>query len=107
MRIEATVRGSSVTVVECRPLWRADPTEWSKVPVAQLRLVPVVLDDVRRHLRAVKDRLWPRRGSTPVRAVLRTWQPGPRICSAEGSAALRDHLRYRRISQLAGYVGRT
>ncbi|HEX6513810.1 MAG TPA: hypothetical protein VF157_16010 [Chloroflexota bacterium] len=37
IRIEATVCGSSVTIVECRPLWRADPTEWSKVRVAQLR----------------------------------------------------------------------
>jgi hypothetical protein len=37
VRIEATVRGSSVTIAECRPLWRAEPTEWSKVRVAQVR----------------------------------------------------------------------
>lgn len=36
VRIEATVRGSSVTILECRPLWQANLTEWSKVRVAQL-----------------------------------------------------------------------
>jgi hypothetical protein len=27
VRIEATVRGSSVTIFECRPLWQANLTE--------------------------------------------------------------------------------
>ncbi len=31
VRIEATVRGSSVTIFDCRPLWQTNLTEWSKV----------------------------------------------------------------------------
>jgi len=71
MRIEATVRGSSVTVVECRPSGAQTRLNGPRCPSPQLRLVPAVLDDVRRHLRAVKDRLWPPawfdadQGSTP------------------------------------------
>jgi DUF3024 family protein len=37
VRIEASVRGGSVTIVECRPPWQSNLTEWSKVRVAQLR----------------------------------------------------------------------
>ena len=37
VRIEASVRGGSVTIFECRPLWQSNLTEWSKVHVAQLR----------------------------------------------------------------------
>ena len=37
IRIEAAVRGSSVSIYECRPPWHPDLTEWSKVRVAQLR----------------------------------------------------------------------
>jgi hypothetical protein len=37
VRIEATVRGNSVTIFDCRPLWNANLTEWSKVRVVQLR----------------------------------------------------------------------
>jgi hypothetical protein len=37
IRIEVTVRGNSVTILDCRPLWHTDLTEWSKVRVAQLR----------------------------------------------------------------------
>jgi hypothetical protein len=37
VRIEAQVRGSSVTVFDRRPPWHPDLTEWSKVSVAQLR----------------------------------------------------------------------
>lgn len=37
IRIEVVVRGSSVSIFECRPLWHANLTEWSKVRVAQLR----------------------------------------------------------------------
>ncbi|TAJ17193.1 MAG: DUF3024 domain-containing protein [Dehalococcoidia bacterium] len=36
-RVEATVRGRSVTIFDCRPPWQANLTEWSRVPVAQLR----------------------------------------------------------------------
>ena len=37
IRIEAAVRGSSVSIYECRPPWHSDLSEWSKVRVAQLR----------------------------------------------------------------------
>jgi hypothetical protein len=37
IRVEAAVRGSSVSIYECRPPWHPDLTEWSKVRVAQLR----------------------------------------------------------------------
>lgn len=37
IRIEVTVRGSSVTILESRPLWQASQAEWSQVRVAQLR----------------------------------------------------------------------
>jgi Protein of unknown function (DUF3024) len=37
IRIDAAVRGSSVTIYECRPPRRPNLTEWSKVRVAQLR----------------------------------------------------------------------
>jgi Protein of unknown function (DUF3024) len=37
VRIEAAVRGSSVTIFDCRPPWHPNLTEWSKVRVAQLR----------------------------------------------------------------------
>ena len=37
-RIEHTVRGSSITIVERRPPWNpADGSEWSSLKVAQLR----------------------------------------------------------------------
>ena len=36
-RIEAAVRGNSVTIFDCRPPWHPNLTEWSKVRVAQLR----------------------------------------------------------------------
>jgi len=36
-RIEADVRGKSVTIFECRPPWHPNLTDWSRVPVAQLR----------------------------------------------------------------------
>lgn len=36
-RVEMTVRGHSVTIFDCRPPWHPNLTEWSKVPVAQLR----------------------------------------------------------------------
>lgn len=37
VRVEATVRGRSVTLFECRPPWDGSPSDWSRVPVAQLR----------------------------------------------------------------------
>ena len=37
IRVEAALRGSSVSTYECRPPWHLDLTEWSKVRVAQLR----------------------------------------------------------------------
>jgi hypothetical protein len=36
-RVEADVRGRSVTIYDCRPPWHPDLTGWSRVPVAQLR----------------------------------------------------------------------
>jgi len=39
-RIEATVRGNSVTIFDCRPPWQPNLTQWSKAPVAQLRYKP-------------------------------------------------------------------
>jgi DUF3024 family protein len=37
VRIEATARGNSITILESRPLWQANQAEWSTVRVAQLR----------------------------------------------------------------------
>lgn len=38
VRVEHTVRGSSVTILEVRPPWREDfGPEWTKRPIAQLR----------------------------------------------------------------------
>jgi len=34
------VRGTSVTVLDCRALWEPDVVEWSRSPVAQLRYDP-------------------------------------------------------------------
>jgi hypothetical protein len=39
-RVEASVRGKSVTIFDCRPPWHPSLTEWSRVPIAQLRYVP-------------------------------------------------------------------
>jgi hypothetical protein len=39
-RVEADVRGKSVTIYDCRPPWHPDLTDWSRVPVAQLRYDP-------------------------------------------------------------------
>ena len=41
-RVEADVRGNSVTILDCRPPWREEFTTWSRVPVAQLRYKPDV-----------------------------------------------------------------
>ncbi|GAC1532126.1 MAG: DUF3024 domain-containing protein [Acidimicrobiales bacterium] len=39
-RVEADVRGNSVTIFDCRPPWHDRLTEWSRVPVTQLRYKP-------------------------------------------------------------------
>ncbi|HZB41649.1 MAG TPA: DUF3024 domain-containing protein [Ilumatobacter sp.] len=39
-RVEANVRGKSVTIFDCRPPWHPNLTDWSRVPVAQLRYDP-------------------------------------------------------------------
>lgn len=36
-RVEMAVRGTSVTIFDCRPPWHPSLTEWSRVPIAQLR----------------------------------------------------------------------
>jgi Protein of unknown function (DUF3024) len=41
VRLELSVRGNSITIVERRPPWREDfGPDWSSVKVAQLRLEP-------------------------------------------------------------------
>ena len=38
VRVEATTRGRTVTIVECRPPWREDiGGDWTRQPIAQLR----------------------------------------------------------------------
>lgn len=37
IRIEVGVRGRSVTIFECRPPWHENLTEWSRMPIAQIR----------------------------------------------------------------------
>lgn len=39
-RVEATNRGNRVTIFDCRPPWHAELTDWTRVPVAQLRYDP-------------------------------------------------------------------
>jgi hypothetical protein len=40
MRLEATVRGNSVTIADCRPQWPDAPLEWIRGNIAQLRYQP-------------------------------------------------------------------
>lgn len=40
VRVEAAVRGYSVTIFDCRPPWHPNFIEWSRVRVAQLRYSP-------------------------------------------------------------------
>ncbi len=41
IRMEVVVRGSLVTIVECRAPWRADiGPDWTRFPIAQLRFEP-------------------------------------------------------------------
>jgi Protein of unknown function (DUF3024) len=37
IRVEADIRGKSVTILECRPPWHENQTDWSRMRVAQLR----------------------------------------------------------------------
>jgi hypothetical protein len=41
-RVEIKVRGNAVTIFDCRPSWHPDDSEWSRVPVAQLRYQPSI-----------------------------------------------------------------
>ena len=36
VRIEVTTRGRSISIHECRPVWRGTPGEWTRMPIAQL-----------------------------------------------------------------------
>ncbi len=36
-RVEARLRGPSITIFDCRPPWHASDPEWSRAPIAQLR----------------------------------------------------------------------
>ncbi len=40
MQVEVGVRGKSVTIFECRPPWDEQGTEWSRLPIGQLRYDP-------------------------------------------------------------------
>lgn len=42
MRVEARVRGNSVTVLECRPPWPEGAGDWTRAPLAQLRYNPAM-----------------------------------------------------------------
>ena len=37
VRLEVSTRGKSVSIHECRPVWRGAPGEWTKMPIAQIR----------------------------------------------------------------------
>lgn len=40
MRLDVMARGNSVTIADCRPLWKGAPGEWTHQPIAQLRYQP-------------------------------------------------------------------
>jgi hypothetical protein len=40
MRVEAGVRGKSVTLFECRPPWPEKEGGWTRMPIGQLRFDP-------------------------------------------------------------------
>jgi hypothetical protein len=40
MRLEVEVRGNSVTIVDCRPLFHGEPGDWTRMKIAQLRFDP-------------------------------------------------------------------
>lgn len=37
VRLEVTTRGKSISIHECRPIWRGAPREWTRTPIAQIR----------------------------------------------------------------------
>ena len=37
VRLEVTTRGKSISIHECRPIWRGAPGEWTRMPIAQFR----------------------------------------------------------------------
>lgn len=37
VRLEVTTRGRSVSIYECRPIWKGAPAEWTKMAIAQIR----------------------------------------------------------------------
>ena len=43
MRVEVGVRGKSVTIFESRPPWDKQGTEWSRLPIGQLRYDPATV----------------------------------------------------------------
>jgi hypothetical protein len=40
VRVEHSLRGKSVSIFECRPPWHDGLSEWSRMPIAQLRYNP-------------------------------------------------------------------
>src|SRR5688572_29192859 len=40
LRLEATTRGNSITIADCRPPWNDAHGEWMRLPIAQLRYAP-------------------------------------------------------------------
>jgi len=37
VRLEVTTRGKSISIHECRPIWKGAPGEWTKMAIAQIR----------------------------------------------------------------------
>jgi hypothetical protein len=37
VRLEVTARGKSVSIYECRPIWKGAPAEWTKMAIVQIR----------------------------------------------------------------------
>jgi hypothetical protein len=37
VRLQVTTRGKSISIHECRPVWRGAHGEWTKMPIAQIR----------------------------------------------------------------------
>ena len=40
MRLQVDVRGDSVTILDCRPLWHGAPGEWTQMKIAPAALRP-------------------------------------------------------------------
>jgi hypothetical protein len=37
VRLEVTTRGGSLSIHECRPVWRGTPGDWTRMAIAQIR----------------------------------------------------------------------